>query len=218
MLVAATTIGAFRGFLGETPGWPGSALDGFLVGLAILGGALVLAWLWNLARAPDLRDQEQRAELHRLSKPQIEGPEIDPRLELVEEALALTPEPGSEPPWLAKVRETMWISRSRSPDHLLKLRFRVVTTLDLPILRITCSSLVYGASGEFGRPNETRVIIPGPEEDGRSSRKVVFKLEYVPLPPDTWIRLRIQSPVPIELVSALGAKPPASPPPTTPGS
>ena len=216
-------------------GWP-PVRDwiGALVAAAIAGGmgkAVTGDWSWlvpvlvgvgaglafyglDLARAAADLHLRQTEKIRRLRG---EEPEIDPRLELVEESPELTPEMTPDPPWVSKAFETMGIPKDRLPEHRTIARFRVLEALSYPVVQVKTTAPIYGGFGEYKLPDSEKVWVPELDSWRRQPRRVSITLGNDPLPAGCWIRLTLYSPEPVFLSSVLAATRPAAPPPTTAG-
>jgi hypothetical protein len=155
---------------------------GFAIAAALfMAGIAVLLRHWYLQRGA----QREAARGHR--------PEMDPRLELLEETPGLTP-PANRPD----------LSLECLPDHQLSLILRAKAEIDPPALTVDCDAPVYRAFALYQRAGEEAIMIPEPEH--RRQTGVLFSFGNQPLPVGTRFLFKIYSPVPIELKRARVAK------------
>ena len=129
-----------------------------------------------------------------------ERPEVDDRLEILEEAVGLRP-PDSE----ADIREMEALGLQPDPDHMDTVRLRVRTEIEPPLLDIRCTGPIYSVTCVYLIPEAE--LIMSMEPVLREPDRILMQLGEKPLPVGTAIFLKLFSPVPIRLKRiAIGRK------------
>lgn len=172
----------------------GLALDLFGVqvptSLMVVGGVVLMAggqfWAYHKLR---LKHEDAQSQLRAARG---DRPEVDGRLELLEEFGGLRP-PDSE----AGIREMRALSLQPDPDHMDTIKLRVKTEIEPPLLDIRCTAPVYSVICVHYLPGEEPIMLMEPVL--RESDRILMRLGEKPLPVGTAVLLKLFSPVPIRL-------------------
>ncbi|HEY0512726.1 MAG TPA: hypothetical protein VGH73_12525 [Thermoanaerobaculia bacterium] len=121
-----------------------------------------------------------------------EGPEIDHRLELLDEAVGLRPSDSE-----AEIREMQALNIAPDPDHLNTSLFRVRAEIDPPLLDIQGTGPIYSAICVYHRSKEDLVMTTEPVR--RKPDRILMQLGEKPLPIGATISLKLFSPAPLLL-------------------
>lgn len=128
----------------------------------------------------------------RHEKPQ---PRIDERLELLEEAPALTPH---EHPISREIAEKLGAQHSPSPEHQLLVHLGARAEIDPPALTVEATVPIYESSAFVRRPGEEDSTMTLESINRRQERRTIPFGDRA-LPPGTRFLLVLNSPVPIRL-------------------
>lgn len=165
-----------------------------VLSLAVLGMILAQFLAWR-----DVRDERNvlRTDLETLRSDQ--RPDIDERLELLEEAPSLTVPDDSVTREIEKTFPT-----APYPEHTLSVGLGVRAEIDPPTLVIECSAPIYKASAYYCRRpgKEDPVMVLDPLR--RSQERVMFRFGDVPLPAGAKLLVKLYSPAPLRLKRVTG--------------
>jgi hypothetical protein len=145
-----------------------------------------------------------------------EGPEIDERLELLEEAPSLTIHDDATTRRLEQMFPT-----EPYPEHNVSARLRSKSAIDHAILTVQCTAPIYRVLQFYCEAGETEPVMVLPRIGYRQPQQdlIVATFKDGPLAPGSSFLIKIFSPVPIALKRvSIGPMRPPAPPPVGPPS
>lgn len=142
-----------------------------------------------------------------------EGPEIDKRLELLEEIPGLSGAPSDTIKEMAKALQVFIEPR---PAFTLFAHFTVRAQIESPILYLECDAPIYRAIGRYRKPNFGEQV--GAEEIKNLQERAWVQFGNAPLLAGATLSVILSSSVPLRLKRVVPSEPPPASPPLTTAS